>query len=406
MPADFLDAASVLIRTKYIPKLVDLTKLVEKGPVRSRIPVSGKNVVGRSAVFTFMDKSAHAGRPVGYLGWTPVGGTVDGKEQSYTLGRYMVPLTLELMDELNAKNQIGFLSDYVGKQFKRMAETNDLLFRTSLMTAETGILGEVASVSGNTVTLEYTSGPPTWFSTIYDANSPFHRDTYVQAYTSAGVARGGPRLITNVIYESATITLDDTTGLADGDYFVMTDAGGQEDTRGAWGPGLLDAIDDDNTFQGMNRATAGNERYKCLVVGGAAAITSDLVETFAHTVGARYRTGKPMELFCGHYMMEALYQAEFKGSVILQQNVEYNDNYRSLRVRNTKLTEDPDCFNNRLLAIDFSNLQFATVNTMPVDGKFNRIDGRPIKEYLTQTYFRLVMYDPTRFGRRDAITLS
>jgi hypothetical protein len=406
MPADFLDATSVLIRTKYIPKLVDLTRLINKGPVRSRIPISGDNVQGRSAVFTFFDQAAHAGRPVGYLGWTPVGGTVAGKEQSYSLGRYMIPVTLELMDELNAKNQIGFLSKYVPDQMRRMAETTDLLFRTSLLTTEQGILGEVASVSGNTVTLEYTSGPPTWYNTLVDVNRPFHRNIYVQAYTSAGVARGTPRLITNVIYESGTITLDSTTGLADGDYFVMTDAAGQEDTRGSWGPGLLDAIDDDNTFQGMNRASAGNERYKCLVETGSAAITSELIANFAHKVQARYQTSRPAELFCGYFMLEALYNAEFRGSVVLQQNMEYNDNYRSLRVRNVKLTEDHEMFNNRLLAIDFSNLQFACVNTMPVDGEWKRLEGRPIKEYLTQCYFRLIMFDPTSFARRDDITLS
>jgi hypothetical protein len=160
------------------------------------------------------------------------------------------------------------------------------LERMSIMDGS-GALAKVASASGTAVTLDvagaaYTErNPYTW---IDDANL----SNYIGVDPTDGSDQDAAFTVSNVAESTNILTAStDQAALAAGDLIVNYYGAGQFASGGVYSspefPGLLALIDDDNTYMGINRASAGLGFWKA-VVDGNSGTNRTFTETLANTI--------------------------------------------------------------------------------------------------------------------------
>ena len=158
--------------------------------------------------------------------------------------------------------------------------------RMSIMDG-TGQLAKVASVSGSDITLDVAGAsypernPYTW---IDDANL----SRYIVVDATTGADEDAAFTITNIAESTNVITCSEDQAAVDaGDFIVNHYGTSQFASGGSFSSpefdGLLALIDDDNTYMGINRSTAGLGFWKA-VVDGNSGTNRTFTETLANSI--------------------------------------------------------------------------------------------------------------------------
>lgn len=161
----------------------------------------------------------------------------------------------------------------------------------------TGVLANVASSSGSTITLDATTTSQIdrdRYIWIDDAN----RNDYAVVHATTGADQvAGPFRVTNIAESTNVLTCDETMTAAAATGVVVPY--GNWASGGAFRSlefdGLQAIIDDDNTYLGIDRSTAGNGYWKATVLsnsGTLRAISENLVHEFINKIRRRRSDGK------------------------------------------------------------------------------------------------------------------
>jgi hypothetical protein len=309
------------------------------------------------------------------------------------------------MDARQATQSLSLMKDLVQAKLETMTRGFNWVDKLVVYAPTSGTIGEVASVSGNTVTLEI-SGTGLEYASAIDANRLFDQGASVQVYTSAGVARGAPRAVTGLRYRGRTVVLDDVTGIVDGDILVATDTSGLTDTRNQWGVSLWDAIDDNNTFQGIDRSDAVNLVFRSYVeAAGGAGVSYNLLANFFENFAGRVNMQMPTKAYACWNIIDAYYQN------MLQTNVRYQggapnmrDGYNSIMCGETLLIQDDEIPSDRVVIPDFSGVsvqQNGPPEILDANNPNTRLPGRAIWERVLFQYKLLVA---TKFDTQGMLT--
>lgn len=160
-----------------------------------------------------------------------------------------------------------------------------------------GILANVASSSGSTITLDATTTSQIdrdRYIWLDDAN----RRRYDVVHGTTGADEVAGFTVTNIAYpatEVVTCSASMTSATAAGVLVNSGDWASGGAIRSLEFKGLQAMIDDDNTYLGINRSTAGNGYWKAIVDGNSGTlrpITENLVMGFLSKMARRRTDGK------------------------------------------------------------------------------------------------------------------
>jgi hypothetical protein len=257
----FNELSQHILPKTYLPAMYDVAFTRRRAGLSTKIPRSNEGVNGLKVFLTFITKWPWAWRAMSEFGFTPTGNKFASNEQYAQLSCHAAAAIVSLT-EIEATEQ-GRWTDIIGRQMTALSKTFPYYMRALLWSSQNAqkALGKVASVNGLEITLDNAG---LWNTSTTDICKLFEPGMIVQAYRSTAKV-GAPVEISAVDKKLGKITLDSDPGLADNDIFVLADIGGMDVPYTTLFPGILDVIDDDNTFQGMNRSTATNAGFRAVV---------------------------------------------------------------------------------------------------------------------------------------------
>lgn len=399
---DFASAASHFIADYYLEAIHKLAPLDRGHPFVGRIPRRSDLVEGITAKIRFKTVRGGGWRPVARLGYTPTGAPPQTDEQEFTLKGHMATAQVTLEDIKKASGSNSF-TRLMADSVEDLYETFPKYYQNAIFTPATGILGTVASVSTTTVTLDNAG---LWNTHANDLNKRFEADMWIQFLTSAFAKRGDPVYVTDAPYQGATVVISSAVpGLADNDVVVPSDIAGLEVAYNQFGPGILDMIENDNTYQGVDRSAAGKAQFQAVVSGNSG---TDRAVSYAVLSAFFKRMRDPMEAWTSWELIDAYFQNSFQPNIRFEDRGDFQDGFRRIKVANTWLTEDWDMFNDRVIVADFDNMFVAdkgSVENLEGEG-WKRIEGRPFWEYVVSYYMLLAATDCRNMGVLEDLDFS
>ncbi|MBO4511624.1 MAG: hypothetical protein J5746_02550, partial [Victivallales bacterium] len=265
-------------------------------------------------------------------------------------------------------------------------------------------VGVVASVGGTgncTITLD---NDGLWNTATADRCKLIERGMVLQGYDgTSGEKKGEPVRVMDVdkdlgkfiIYGDATGTAKTT--FADGDYFVPSDTGGLDIPGMNDVPGMLDVLDDDNTFQGVNRASAGNRWARAYVKDGSASVYDyDLLSKFFR------KCYNPKEAVAHIESVASYANHHFHDRIRYTPMETFEEDYTRCRVEGTWLYADEDMDRDKIAVIDFDNVTIRTSGEIgplsPEAAGWHWVQGRTYLEYIIGCWFTLAAEDVRKCG--------
>jgi hypothetical protein len=170
--------------------------------------------------------------------------------------------------------------------------------------------------------------------------------------TDEGDITATPNSTESVVASSTanTVTFEAAPTSADNDLFVLSGNHYQEVT------GLQAMVSATGTYQGINRATAGNERWKANSVTG----TGDITESYLQQVWTACQKASGMD----PTMILGTYEARDKYAAILQADrrfvntIDYKGGFKGPEFHGVGLIPDPDCMRGKLF---FLNIPYIAI---------------------------------------------
>lgn len=387
------ELTQVLVEKVYFNALYNLAFRRKRSWFVNRIPRRSDEVQGLKANLTFLTSYGWSWRPMTEFGFTPTGDKITGAEMTFDLGCHVATaqITKTALEATDGDySRIGHIAE---RSLRGLGETFPYYIRALLWSPASGILGISAGVAvANVVTLSNTGLPN---SHVRDRSRYFEPGMVVQVFTAAQVPRGNPVHIVSVNKETGTITLESDPGIAAGDLFCLSDLGGQDQVINNSSPGVFDVIDDNNTFQNIDRSLAANEKFRSVVNsngGVPRTLTRDLLTTFLHDVY------DPDYAFAEWRVVRGFWSANIRGDIRYQQATEFKDGYQGVTVGKTFLVEDDDAHFDKVFVPDFSHMFIADKGS--IESLFNmgwrQVPGRPFIEYPVVYWCRLAA-DDTRY---------
>lgn len=395
----FSDLTNHLIPKSYLPAIYNVAFKRKRSWFCNRVPRSSEDVDGLKVHLTFLKKLPWSWRSMSEFGYTPTGSKFDSAEGSAQLGCHAASAIVSLT-ELEATEQ-GRWTNILDKQMMALSETFPYYLRSLLWTSQNSqkALGKVASIDSTTVTLDNAG---LWNTETIDRAKLFETGMFVQAYRSTAKV-GSPVEVTAVDKTLGTVTLASDPGLADNDVLVCSDIAGLDTPYSSLCPGILDVIDNDNTFQGINRSTSGNEAFQAYVKDASAETFGyELISDFLH------ECYNPDEAFTHWKVIRKYFTDNFQANVRYNDARTFEDGYEYLLIDKTKLYEDEDCDSDKMIVPDFANMQLAdrgAVEPLFGDG-WQRVAGRPFLQYDVVYWALLLARDCRYMGVMDNISLT
>lgn len=384
-----------LVKDVYLPNLYDVAfERRRKHPIEEMLVRSQENLVSPDAIdvkVDFIKQYGWSWTPMTETGYTPTGAPIDGEQMTATMRAHAATAVITHHNMIKTGGDHSKMGTIIARAFQSLTETFPYYLRALLWTRETGVLGQVVSVSSSVITLD-NAGLDHGHADDYAKY--FEVDMVVQVLTSAGVKRGNPTRIT--AKTATTITLENIpAGVVDNDVIVLSDLGGLDSVYNVSSPGLFDVIDDNNTFQGVDRTAAAGEKFKAVIHdnnGTPRAITKDLMLAFL------YDLRDPAIGYTGYKMIENYFDAELASSNRYVNQMELKDGHRGIQVGATTLIDDPEAHSDKVIVPDFANMQLAdkgAFNDMFGNG-WHQIDGRPFLQF-NVVYWALLLAQDTRY---------
>ncbi|OGV45199.1 MAG: hypothetical protein A2017_06570 [Lentisphaerae bacterium GWF2_44_16] len=392
----FTALSTATLEKVYLPHLYEVAFRKKRSYLLDRLTRSSEGVKGLEVYLTFLAEYGWSFRPMSEMGYTPSGAPFTALEQKAKLGCHAATIAATLEAIMATDGDHSRIGDLLARLMKGVHETFPHYMCQAIWSGTSGVIGVVLSVSGSVVTLDNVGLTNTH---VYDRAKYFVPGMFVQALTSAGVKRGDPVKVTVVDKVAGKITLSSIpTGLADNDMFVVSDIAGLENGYNQSTPGILDVIDDDNTFQNTDRSLAANANLRALVrnnSGTGRLPTYSLLEQFF------YDCYQPSIAITDHRVINYIYEHVIMPYVrFTSTERKFELDFEYVTIGKTKLIEDEDAHNDKIIVPDLDNMQIRDKGALgSLFGKgWTPIQGRPFTEYNLVYNFLLIAEDCRNMG--------
>lgn len=402
------DLEDDVVREPFLTQnVMDVAREVETGSfLADKIQDQSTGIKGIKAKIPFKTKKNTSMRPMGRTGYTPTANKIGVDSQEFELKGNAVTAMVTFEDLLATDGDHVLIADLMTDSIQDCYDVAPYYRRMNIWTPSSGEIGQVASISGTTVTLDNAG---LMNNGTYDYVKLFYEGMYCAVYSSAGAFKGVVQILEkDDVNGQLEIDADTSpTGIADNDLLYVSDIAGDEDGKDNSSTGIYEVIDDDNTFQGVDRSVAGNRWARAYVEDHSSAdITFDDLAQFFHEC-------QMPEFAVTDYRVVNHYWDEYlSGNVRFVQGGEsrsFIDGYTYVQVDKTKLVEDVDGPYNRIIVPDLKNMRYYTKGTFQnLDGGSGwvRVDKRPFFERTLVQYALLGATDCRRMGRLDDIDIT
>lgn len=401
---NFASLSEAAIRDVWAPTLHRMAFNLKRSWFVNRVPRNSQYVGKNLKVnIPYLTGYGSSWRPMSAMGFTPTGSPIKTAKQYAQLGCHAGAIIVNLEAIKATQGDAAMINDIMTEQMTGLTETFPYYIRALFWTPNAGILGKAVSASGAVVTLDNAG---LWNSATTDRAKLFEPGMFVQTLDSSYAKKGNPVEVVGVDKKLGKVTFASDLSFADNDVFVISDIAGLKNGYNASGPGIFDAIDDDNTFQGVDRSSAENAKFRAVVTSAAnAAPTFDLLDTFF------YDCYEPEFAFTNHKLIKRYWELNVQNNVRYTMNgIDVKDGYRSVQVGKTTLVEDEDSDCDKVVVPDFKvmSIQEDPAGIQNLFGKgWQQIQGRPFMEYV-MAYWAILMVggDCRKMGRLDNISLT
>jgi hypothetical protein len=390
----FTELSTDILQKVYFGALYEVAFAKKRSWFTNRIRRSNDGVKGFKVNMTFLTDYGWSWRPMSEFGYTPTGSKLDSEEQYAELCCHAAAAQVTQKAILATEGDVSRMGSILDRSMKGLMETFPYYIRNQLWTPQTGILGQAVSKSGLVITLDNVG---LWNTNVLDRAKLFEPGMYVQVLDSNGDKRGNPIRIDAVNKTLGTITVSSDPGIADNDTFAMSDIAGLDDVYNTSMTGIFDVIDDDNTFQGVDRSAAAGAKFRAIVEhnsGTPRAMTHDLFANFFH------KCFDPDFAFTRWEIVNEYWKDNLRSGVNFTPGGDFVDGFQYVQIGKTKLVEDEDADVDKVIVPDFKNMFLAErgqVESLFGQG-WRQIPGRPFMEYPVVWWGQLIAEDCRYMG--------
>lgn len=402
----YTELGDEIIRKAWLPTILDVAFEPNGRWLTNRIRRTSEGVNGMKVHIPFRKENPTPWRAITEHGYTPAGADSKYAQQYFELGCAVAACNATFAEIKACDMQNSQIRDLVNDKAMNLVRTFPYFLRAVLWSPQAagkaiGVVGSVGGTGNCTITL---SNSGLWNTVTEDKAKLFERGMILQGYDGTTLEKKGlPVQVEDVDKDLGKIIIyGDSTGTApvtfsSGDYFVPSDSGGLDKPAMVNVPGMLDILDDDNTFQGVNRAAAGNRWARAYVKDGSAATFDyDLVSKFLRKVFS------PKEAVA-HIETVAKYAAHYFSDKVRYTPAEtFEQDYTRVRIDGTWLYADDDVDRDKILVVDTDNVtirQSGGIQPLhPAAAGWHWVQGRTYLEYVIGYWFTLAAEDVRKCG--------
>jgi len=383
--------------------LLEVALAPDKGTwFQKRIPRNSDGVSGLELRIPFLTELPWAWRGMREEGYTPTGSKFASGSMTAELTCHAYSMMVGLFELEKSGADQSAIKDIMNRHGQWMVRTYPYYLRAILWTSNGAqkAMGKVVSVNGLEVTLDNAG---LWNTGLKDRAKLFEPGMILQAYRSTAKL-GSPVKVTAVNKGTGVITLDEDPGLADNDTFVCADIGGLDIPYADGCPGILDVLDDDNTFQGVNRSTAANAWARAVVKSGSGV-------TFGRAMFQQFFQDCyfPNEAVTHPDVINAYWENVLADNIRYANTRSFEDGVVGLKIDNTTLVGDWDCDRDKVLVPAFGESGIRLADKGEIAPLFNQgwkqLEKRPFLEKTYCKWLLLVAEDCRKAGLLHTITL-
>lgn len=402
----FSELGDEIIRKAWLPTILNVAYEPKGRWLTNRIKRTSKGVVGMKVHIPFQIEDPIAWRGLTEHGYTPTGADSKYSQQYFQLGCAAAACNATFAEIKACGMQNSMIKDLATQKAMTLVKTFPYFLRAVLWSPQSAskAVAVVASVGGTgncTITID-NSG--LWNTVTADRCKLIERGMVLQGYDGTTTAKkGAPVQVQDVDKDTGKfIIYGDSAGtavttFADGDYFVPADTGGLDIPGMTDIPGILDVLDDDNTFQGVNRALATNRWARAYVKDGSSSTFDyDLLSKFFRKIFNPREAVAHIESiasYANHYMADKIRYTPMET---------YQEDYTRVRIENTWLYADEDVDRDKVLALDFDNVSIReSGGIQPLHttaAGWHWVQGRTYLEYIIGYWFTLACEDVRKCG--------
>lgn len=395
-----------IIRKAWLPTILDVAFEPKGRWIINRLKRTSKGVNGMKVHIPFKKEDPIAWRAVTEHGYTPSGANSKYAQQYFELGCAVAACNATVHEIKACSMNNSMIKDIANEKARTLVETFPYFLRAVLWSPQGAdkAVAVVASVGGTgncTITID---NDGLWNTNTLDRCKLIERGMVLQGYNgTTNAKKGAPVQVqdvdkdagTFIIYGDATGTAETT--FADGDYFVPADPGGLDVPAMSNVPGFLDVLDDDNTFQGVNRAAAGNRWARAYVKDGSSSYFDyDLLSKFIR------KCYGPKEIVANIETVQKYASHHFADKVRYTPAETFQEDYTRVRIDNCWMYADDDVDHDKILCIDFDNVtirQSGGIQPLhPSMSGWRWVSGRMYMEYILGYWFTLAAEDVRKCG--------
>lgn len=390
----FTDFANEVLREAWLPGMNEVTWRQLNSFFLPRIRRSSEGITNLVVNIPFKVNEGIGWRKVTRHGYTPSAAPIRFASQNFQLG--CAAATAMVSHELLMATSLtrNVMTDLLNDRLEALQRAFPYYLRMLLWTSQNGYkaMGRQAGAAvGNVVTLD---NDGLWHTGLKDRTKLFEPGQILQIYSAGGDKLGEPVQVVDVDHNAGTITLDDASDTTDNALFVAADIGGLDIPYMDEFPGLLDVIDDDNTFQGVDRSQAANSWARAKVVDATD-------EDFGYLLLSDFfaKLYNPSEAFTHGDVIRKYFLDNFREQRQYTANGTFKDGYQYVEIDNTRLVAEPTCDRDKVFVPDFDNLTIADLGFQNLFEKgWQQIQGRTFVEYTMVWWGRLYSKVCTRMG--------
>lgn len=404
----FNELLGPVIRDVWLPSLIPIGFAI-KDPregvmLRALMPGDGvpssKGIDGTRVKLPFQTAVPYSWRGMNARsGYLPTGYKFAFAQQYADLSCHAASAIASYQEIKDCQGNQNALGDILENSMKSLAQTLPYYIRSIFWSSKDALkaIGKVSAVAGTTITLDNAG---LWLTDSGQITSLIEPDMWLQAYRGT-VKLGAPFQVVSVNAAANQITIDVDPGLADNDVFVISDVAGL-DVPYSNCCGILDVIDDDNTFQGLDRSLAANAKYRPLIVSN-----SGNDPDYAHLSAFFEMAKSPAKAYAHPALVRWYYEHEIAAKVNYTPGGTYKDGVQTVQVDNTTLIADTQIPKTRIMIPDPANVYPVG---KPMENLFNAgwvpVPNRPIVEYNVAMWLQLLGEDCRPMATLHTIDLT
>lgn len=406
---DWTNLQNDVMEELYMDKtVIEVSEPIEVYPfLCDKIKTDSSSVRGLQAKIPFRHVGNNSWRSMDQRdGYTPVGNVIDTDNQTFDLVGYAASATVSHRDIIATDGDHYLMADLGIQAIEDLYRQLPRYKRQFMWTGTSGVVAVAsAAISGSTVSIDNDGLEHT---ETRDLTKYIWENMFLSVYSSANAFKGIVQ-VTSVDRTNGTFTIDaDTspTAIADGDQFVVSDVEGEEDDFNNSGPGILDVIDEANTFQGINRSTAANHWARAVVNDNSG---TGRYPTYARLSDFFHDVYGPKEAYTSFKVIQSYWETNGREKVRLQVKQDFSEDFNKfVMIDDVKMYWAEDCHQDKIIVPDLSNICYFTKGApAPYRGEgWKRVHKRPIFEYVLAGFHLLGAKNCRMMGKFEDVDIT